>query len=275
LEIAAIAWTFVSLTGLVVTPENAHTWSMHLGGAMLMVMFWTPLVVFMRPPDTKKEIVDEPAQDFVAEEEQTLRPPVAEQGHAQTGESSFWSYGQTEGDSFSGQDGAVRVAPRTKADAETEAATKEANHVQRRRTPSPDSGAAWAAWPDEDPLLDESSTSTQRSDAVSAPSESARKPSSSPAHEADDVEARRALWSFPDEDEKTKDRATEPATGASAPREMKAAQKAAAAEWDTSDHDDEMAWDILESILEEEESNSEDGGSSWEPDEWPDFNYDV
>jgi hypothetical protein len=56
---------------------------------------------------------------------------------------------------------------------------------------------------------------------------------------------------------------------------MKAAQKAAAAEWDTSDHDDEMAWDILESILEEEESNSEDGGSSWEPDEWPDFNYDV
>ena len=58
---------------------------------------------------------------------------------------------------------------------------------------------------------------------------------------------------------------------------MKAAQKAAAAEWDDTDHNDEMAWDILDSILEEDESKSRssDGGSSWEPDEWPDFNYDV
>lgn len=272
LEVAAIAWTFVSLGGLVVAPENAHSWSLHLGGSMLMVMFWTPLVVFMRPSDNEDAVSNQPPQDFVAEEEQTLRPPVAEQNRSETSESSFWSYGETQGDSFAGRDEAVDVAPRRTADTNATDASKD---VQTRRPPSPDSGDAWAAWPDEDPLLDESETSRQSaSDSDREASEPARA-SSAPSDDSEDMEARRALWSFPDNDEKTQDRAPEPSSGGSAPREMKAAQKAAAAEWDTSDHDDEMAWDILESILEEDESETTDGSGSWEPDEWPDFNYDV
>ncbi len=280
LEAAAIAWTFVSLGGLVIAPENAHAWSLHLGGSMLMVMFWTPLVVFIRPSAGDEPIADDPPQDFVSEEEQTLRSSVAEQNRPEADDHSFWSYRETQGDSFPRRDAAVDVATRRKADAKTDKA-EASDNVQTRRPPSPDSGDAWAAWPDE-ALLDESSVSHQSATdsgrTSSAPATESSVPtdgSSAPSDEADDIEAGRALWSFPNEDDRKQDRAPEPSSGASALREMKAAQKAAAAEWDASDHDDEMAWDILESILEEEESKNSDSGSSWEPDEWPDFNYDV
>lgn len=265
LEVAAIAWTFVSLGGLVIAPENAHSWSLHLGGSMLMVMFWTPLVVFMRPSDKDEApVADESAQDFVPEEEQTLRSTVAEPEEAQADEPSFWSYNQARGEVLSGQGGAgvaTRTTERSHSDVSDDA--------QTRRPPSPDSGTAWAAWPDEDPLPKEAEPSRSSSD--DSVREASSGQASAPSSDADDMEARRALWTFPDEDEAT----PEPSPEASAPREMKAAQKAAAAEWDTSDHDDEMAWDILESILEEDESKDNDSGSSWEPDEWPDFNYDV
>lgn len=271
LEVAAIAWTFVSLGGLVIAPENAHSWSLHLGGSMLMVMFWTPLVVFIRPSDAAPSVDDQGldedrAPDFVSEEEQMINTSVSGQKRGEADDQSFWSYGETEGDSLSGEDASVDVASHRKTNVKTETT----EDMQTRRPPSPDSGDEWTAWPDEDPPLVDASGSETKSAA------SARESSRS-TEDADDVESRRALWSFPEDDSRTADRDPEPSSNASPPREVKAAQKAAATEWDDADHNDEMAWDILDSILEEDESQSRsgDGGGSWEPDEWPDFNYDV
>ena len=273
LEVAAIAWTFVSLGGLVIAPENAHSWSLHLGGSMLLMMFWTPLVVFIRPSDANTSVDDhrfeeDTAPDFVSEEEQTLHSSVSGQKQTEGNDQSFWSYGETQGDSLSGEDASVDVAPRKRTDAKTQPT----EDVKTRRPPSPDSGDAWAAWPDEDPSFRDPSESAKESAGSAAAHERSR-----PDEDADDAESRRALWSFPEDDDHTADRAPEPSSNASPPREIQAAQKAAAAEWEDSDHNDEMAWDILDSILEEDESKSRssDDGGSWEPDEWPDFNYDV
>ena len=161
---AAIAWTFVSLGGLVIAPENAHSWSLHLGGSMLMVMFWTPLVVFIRPSDAHASVDDQrleedTAPDFVSEEEQTLRASVSGQKRREADDQSFWSYGETQGDSLSGEGTSVDVASRKRTNAKAQAT----EDVQTRRPPSPDSGDAWAAWPEDDSSLHDSSESAKES----------------------------------------------------------------------------------------------------------------
>lgn len=293
LEVAAVIWTFVSLGGLVIAPENAQSWSLHLGGAMLLVMFWTPLIVFIRPSDadssTSQEVEtgEEETQAFVPEAEKRLRTSVSSRGNRdapgsqEAADRSLWEFGESGGDSFTSEDSPSMAARSADANQGDEA----------HQEIGPDTSEMWAAaWPDDDPETtataaastetapaDVSPTSANVSDARKQ--SDARRQSDAQKQEADEHAERRALWSFPDdEDNASAEQAS--ASEATTSRELEAAQKAATAPWgdDNADQEEEMAWDILESILEEEESrsrSSDDDEGSWEPDEWPDFNYDV
>lgn len=242
-EVGLVIWTFASLSMLVIVPEEAARWSIHLGVSMLTVMVWTPLILFLKPDERVKESVEEEAiepvteeaEDFVPEHEQRIRRPQQteepEYATSDTGARSLWSFGESTGDGKAQSGRAPKMAA---------TGPSRSSNGSRSATADTDADETWAQWPDDD---------------------------------ADPQPEGRTLWSFPRED----DEAFERSSDAPDPeREARVAADVAQTEWDGSSDDDEpMAWDILESILEEEEAQESTSENSWEPDEWPDFNYNV
>jgi len=297
-EVMAILWTFVSLGGLVVAPEAAEMWSLHLGVSMLTVMVWTPLIVFTRPSDSPTH--DSPSESFIPEAEQQISRPVRSRAAVAAGEDasspstdvestrSLWSYGEPSGSS-SGEtvgDGAERPAPssqevspgrprplddrtespdadrpdadRPDADRQDDASTGwldsgvfDTGSFDRETgtTDTYDTGAIWGRWPEEDDPSPVRDTPTHESEP-----------------ESSEPGSPRSLWSFPEEDDSPNSSSnTAPSNRSSSPFDDG---------YDTGEQ--EMAWHVLESIIEEDEaSRSKNASDTWEPEEWPDFNYDV
>lgn len=294
-EVMAILWTFVSLGGLVVAPEAAEMWSLHLGVSMLTVMVWTPLIVFTRPSDLPTH--DSPSESFIPEAEQQISRPVRSRSAVAAGEAasspstdvgstrSLWSYGEPSGSSSgeTGGDGAERPAPSSQDvspgrarpfDDRTDGPDPDRPDPDRQddasagwldsgvfdtgsfdretgTTDTYDTGAIWGRWPEEDDPSPVRDTPTHEGE--SGP-------------ESSEPESPRSLWSFPEDAERPNPSSnTAPANRSSSPFDDG---------YDTSEQ--EMAWHVLESIIEEDEaSRSKDASDTWEPEEWPDFNYDV
>lgn len=243
-EVGLVVWTFVSLSALVIVPEQAGTWSIHLGFSMLALMLATPALLFLKP-NPRAETADPSAKEtsapqaFVPETEQQIRRPEPRQsGHASPHDAT--------GDSAPGH--VPDVQPRT-------ASTATRNTQASSTDQESDTGAIWAHWPDDDEPTGAQSASSEP--AASQPAESTP----------------RSLWSFSNDDNAFGDRRDAP----DPQREARVAAEVAQTSWGdgSSDDDEPMAWDILESILEEDEAGGGEPESSWEPDDWPDFNYDV
>jgi hypothetical protein len=129
----------------------------------------------------------------------------------------------------------------------------------------PATGSIWAHWPDDDePAASEPAASEPATSEPATSGPAGAQPAESPP---------RSLWSFSDDDNAFADRHDAP----DPQREARVAAEVAQTSWGdgSSDDDEPMAWDILESILEEDEAGGGEPESSWEPDEWPDFNYNV
>lgn len=250
-EAALVTWTFVSLAMLVIVPEEAESWSIHLGLSMIILMMWTPLLLFLKPearpaatqPEEPQPDDKDLRQDFVPEERQNIRrrkaagtAPDADDDQAQ------WSFGDDSGDGSNRGETVPEMNPNRKQ-TQTNTGTSASD--------APEADNIWTQWPDDEP-----------------------EETAAPSHQTSDQDSEaRSLWSFSDDDDAfgRSDEAPDPK------REARVAADVARTSWEEEEDDDEaMAWDILDTILEEEEETGRsETESSWEPDEWPDFNYDV
>jgi len=251
-EAALVTWTFVSLAMLVIVPEDAETWSIHLGVSMIILMMWTPLLLFLKPEarpasteaDEPQPDATDPRQDFVSDERQRIpRRKAASTAQDADDAKALWSFGDDSGDGSNRGDTVPEMNPnreQTQPNEGTSASgASEADDI-------------WTQWPDDEP-----------------------EQTTAPSHQTppdQDSEAR-SLWSFSEDDDAfgRSDEAPDPT------HEARVAADVAHTSWEEEeDNDEAMAWDILDTILEEEEETGRsEEESSWEPDEWPDFNYDV
>lgn len=198
-NVVGMIWAVGSLAALVINPENAQSWTLHLGGSMLFLMLWTPLVVFAYPsPPTK----------------------------------TASSQAATGSESDPGRDEA------TPADFIPE------HTLRLHPTTQASEGEGDDVWPSSEPA---------------APAAPASRPVSEQNPAAEEVPGAptRSLWSYTEDD----------ATGAGEHK-----QQEVDTPWGRVPLD---APDDLSQAVSDPQPPAPSDESSWEPDEWPDFDYRI